>query len=154
MWNSTVGYRVRVWLQIKRYQVAEVASRCSWPLVRWSPVLRCSDCRHLFWRYDDRAYVSPRWQHGAGCALCNAIQDGREAWGLSNDCNGLFAQDIWHGRAEAKAALAADPEAREADCEVVPIVLLEEPAWRRDHRHWQETEAERMLGRPTSGPAR
>lgn len=122
--------------------------RLNWPrlsrFVLWlrSWVAPRAVCDCFFDRADKRAWLGDRdLVFSPTCPACQiATLGGREAWAVTNDCNGIFCDAIAETRAEARELAAQDPYAS-AGCYVVPVRVYEEPD---DHyrtmREWVESQ--------------
>jgi len=103
----------------------------------------CGDCGHFFDSSDKRANLAylgdPRFP--PICPACNIqTMKGVEAWGLANDCQGLFDETVCPTRKEAEAKL--DDIYKNMGCTVVPVRIYVEREDRFGIRHWTESERE------------
>ena len=111
--------------------------------MRRLPFLRCGHCDHWFDRRDGRAFAPQEPRCSPRCPACQIFDDaGGEAWGIANDCQGIFADAVFYSKAEAVAA-ASSPPYDDAECYAVPVKVLQEPA---DRVWWREHEERERLG--------
>jgi hypothetical protein len=106
-------------------------------------MLVCGDCGHFFDSADKRANLAylgdPRFP--PTCPACSIqTMGGTEAWGLANDCQGLFDETVRGSRKEANAKL--DPNYHGMGCKVVPVRIYVEREDRFGLRNWLEDQRE------------
>ena len=107
---------------------------------RYSNIITCDECNHLF---DEKDQRSSKVGGDNYCPICTLFDQRRADWAITNDCNGIFETFSMKSAAEEEIKKG---DYLVAGCEIVPAIVVPIPKWSQPYFSAFHEEHERQKG--------